>query len=333
MGKVTIRDVAKAAGVSTATVSNALNNAEVINPETKKRVLQIAKELNYVPNLSGRMLKAGKSNMIGFVSSSLTGPYFSKLVEVMQEECEANGYGLMLIYTQTPQIIRNYVYGGGVDGVFVYEGEERFEKSEAAHMESQKIKGIFLDRDYSGSCVGSITFDSVRSGYLLTKQIIELGHKDILFIKGPDDVQDSVDRKKGFLEAMKEAGLETGESAVIHGNFTEEGAFQAIMQMAEEGRKMPSAFIAGNDSSAMGCIRALKELGYSVPEDISVAGFDDIELARYFDPPISTLHLPVEEQARMGVRMMLKLIANEPVESPCVKLTGDIVIRKSTRAV
>ncbi len=332
MKKVTIKDVAKAAGVSTATVSNALNDVEVINKETKERVLRIAQEMNYVPNMSGRMLKAGKSNMIGFISSSFTGPYFSELIETMQSECEERGYGLMFIYTQKPQIIRNYVFGGGLDGVFLFEGEERFGAEEVRWMESQKIKGIFFDRDIEGDNIGSITFNSYAAAYQMTENMIASGHRDIIFIKGPDDVQDSVIRKLAFQDAMKAHGLPSGDDRIIYGFFTEQVAYEAVLQMAQEGRPMPQAFIAGNDSSAMGCIRALRELGYQVPGDISVAGFDDIELARYFEPSLTTVRMPIGVQGRLAVKMMLNMIEGQSIEERSVKLDGEVIIRNSTRS-
>lgn len=332
MKKITIRDVAKAAGVSTATVSNALNDAEVINKETKERVLRIARELNYVPNMSGRMLKVGKSNMIGFISSSFTGPYFSELIETMQRECEERGYGLMFIYTQRPQIIRNYVFGGGLDGIFLFEGVERFGTEDVKQMESQKIKGIFLDRDIEGANIGSITFNSHASAYRLTEEMIRQGHQNIMFISGPYDVQDSVYRMEGFREAMKAHGLPCGDEQIVPGFFTEQVTYEAVHQMAREGRAMPDAFIAGNDSSAMGCIRALRELGYEVPKDVSVAGFDDIELARYFEPALTTVRMPISEQGRMAVHMLLDMIAGQSIEEMSVKLDGEVVIRNSTRS-
>ena len=331
MAKVTIRDVAKAAGVSTATVSNALNDADVINAETKERVLRMAKELNYVPNMSGRMLKAGKSKMIGFISSSLTGPYFSKLIEVMQEECEEHGYGLMLIYSQKSQIIRNYIFGGGLDGVFVYEGENRFDAQEVAYMEERGIKGILLDREFKGTTVGSITFDSFYSTYDMTKYLIETGHESIVFLKGPDDVQDSRDREQGYLAAMKEAGLPAGEHTVLKGQFIEEASYQQVMNWSEAGKEMPDAFVAGNDSSAMGCVRALKTLNFCVPEQVSVTGVDDIDLAKYFDPAITTIRMPIEQQARQGVQMLLQLIEGKQPEQMQLKLRGELILRKSVK--
>lgn len=332
MKKITIKDVAKAAGVSTATVSNALNDAEVINKETKERVLRIAREMNYVPNMSGRMLKVGKSNMIGFISSSFTGPYFSELIETMQSECEERGYGLMFIYTQKPQIIRNYVFGGGLDGIFLFEGVERFGTEEVKQMESQKIKGIFLDRDIEGANIGSITFNSHASAYRLTEELIKQGHKNIMFISGPYDVQDSVDRMAGFRDAMKAYGLPCGEEQIIHGFFTEQVTYETVRKMAQDGKPMPEAFVAGNDSSAMGCIRALRELGYTVPGDISVAGFDDIELARYFEPALTTVRMPISTQGRMAVEMLLNMIAGQSIEEMSVKLDGEVVVRNSTRS-
>ena len=331
MAKVTIRDVAKAAGVSTATVSNALNDAEVINPETKARVLRIAKELNYVPNMSGRMLKASKSKMIGFISSSLTGPYFSKLIEVMQEECEKYGYGLMLIYSQRSQIIRNYVFGGGLDGVFIYEGQERFDADEVAYMEEQGIKGILLDREYEGRTVGSIVFDSFYATYELTKYLIATGHRRIFFLKGPDDVEDSQNRERGYLTAMEEAGLAAGQDTILPGLFTEDVSYDQVIRWSKTGNPMPDAFVAGNDSSAMGCMNALKTLGIQVPEQVSVTGIDDIDLARYFAPAITTIHMPIEEQARLGVQHLLQLIGGNKPEQMSLKLKGSMVLRESVK--
>lgn len=330
MRKVTIKDVAKEAGVSISTVSNALNDVDVLNPATKQHVLAVAKRLNYVPNLNGKLLKSGKTKMLGFFTTSVSGPYFYILVDTMSRECEKRGYGLNVFVTKDKKTIMSNILGGRVDGVIIFE-EERISEKELAAMEKNNIKAVFLDRMYKDKNMGSIIFDSFVAGYEATKYLINLGHKRIAYISGVDSMFDSVQRKRGYLAALQEFNYPIDEDYILQGYFEEEGSYNAVkyfLHMHED--KLPSAFLAGNDLSAIGCIRALKSEGYDVPREFSVLGFDDIDIAPYFSPPLTTVRNPIKKQGVMVIEHLINLIQQKE-QGRIEKLPGEMIVRGSTQ--
>ncbi|MFC7682128.1 LacI family DNA-binding transcriptional regulator [Paenibacillus sp. GCM10028914] len=329
MGKVTIKDVAREAGVSISTVSNALNDVDVLNPETKSHVLKVAKRLNYVPNLNGKQLKSGKTMMLGFFTTSVSGPYFYTLVESMSRECDRLGYGLNVFVTKDKQIIMSNILGRRVDGVIIYE-ELRVDDNDIAAMEKDKIKAVFLDRILQNENMGSVIFDSYEAGYEATKYLISLGHKKIAYIAGVDTMFDSVQRREGYLAALREHQIPLDPDYILQGYFEEEGTYNAVKSFIHlHPGKVPDAFLAGNDVSAIGCIRALKSHGYEVPEDISVVGFDDIDIAQYFTPPLTTVRNQIARQGILAVNHLVRLIQKKE-QGMLQKLTGELVVRGSS---
>jgi LacI family purine nucleotide synthesis repressor len=328
MGKVTIKDVAKEAGVSISTVSNALNDVDVLTPATKAHILAVAERLNYVPNLNGKLLKSGESKMLGFFTTSVSGPYFYVLVEAMARECEKLGYGLNIVVAKDKQVILSNILGRRVDGVIIFE-DWRIDEKDVATMEKEKVNAVFLDRVMKKDTMGSVIFDSYASGYEATKYLISLGHKKIAYVSGVDTMYDSVQRKKGYLAALKEHQLEMDESYILQGYFEEEGTYNAVKSFIHmHPGKLPDAFLAGNDLSAIGCIKALKSEGYQVPEDISVMGFDDIEIAKYFSPPLTTVKNQIARQGILAIDQLVRMIQKKE-EGQIQKLPSEIIVRHS----
>ncbi|CAM3598411.1 LacI family DNA-binding transcriptional regulator [Marinicrinis lubricantis] len=330
MGKVTIRDVAREAGVSISTVSNALNNVDVLHPKTKEHVLAVAKRLNYVPNLNGKLLKSGETNMLGFFTTSVAGPYFYTLVESMSRECDRLGYGLNVLVTKDKQVIMSNILGGRVDGVIIFE-ELRVSDQDIAVMERNKIKAVFLDRVIQNETMGSIIFNSFEDGYKATQYLISLGHKKIAYISGVDTMFDSVQRKQGYLEALREHRLPIDEAYILQGYFEEEGSYNAVKTFLRQyPENVPDAFLAGNDLSAIGCIRALKSEGYEVPQDVSVVGFDDIDIAQYFTPPLTTVRNQIARQGVLIIDHLDRMIRNKE-QGKVQRLTGELIVRGSSQ--
>lgn len=329
MGKVTIKDVAREARVSISTVSNALNDVDVLNPATKSHILEVAKRLNYVPNINGKLLKSGESKMLGFFTTSVSGPYFYALIETMVRECEKLGYGLNVFITKDKQVILSNILGRRVDGVIIFE-ELMIDEKDVETMEKGQVHAVFLDRVMERDTMGSVIFDSFVAGYEATKYLISLGHRKIAYISGVDTMYDSVQRQEGYFAALKEYQLEINKDYILQGYFEEAGTYNAVKSfMHLYPGKLPDAFLAGNDVSAIGCINALKSEGYQVPEDISVMGFDDIELAKYFSPPLTTVKNQIARQGILAVNHLVKMIQNKE-KGKIEKLPGEIVIRHSS---
>lgn len=329
MGKVTIKDVAKEAGVSISTVSNALNNSNLVNEATRKRVLDVARELNYTPNLSGRYLKSGKNNMLGLITSSVSGEYFTTLIESISNQCDDLGYTLNVIISRNRAVINDQIFGKRFDGVFIFEGE-RIGEEDLALLQKNHIRAVLLDRAYSDSNIGSVVFDSHYAGYVAAKHLINLGHREIAFIEGAADVYDSNERKQGFMDAMSEFGLPVREEYIMNGYFEELLTYNTVNIFCRQRlHKLPDAFICGNDQSAIGCVNALKDAGYMVPEDVSVIGFDDIRIAQYFTPPLSTFKNPINLQGVTAAKMLIDLIEGN-AHGRTEQLHGELTVREST---
>jgi LacI family purine nucleotide synthesis repressor len=328
MANTTIKDVAKEAGVSIGTVSNALNGTRGINPETKQRVMDAINKLNYIPNLNGRYLKAGATKTLGFFTNSISGPYFCSLMDAMCRQCEARGYNLNVFITKDSSVIMGNILGKNLDGVLIYE-DTTVKEAEIRMFENEGIKVVFLDREVSKQGVSSVLFDSYKEGYEATKHLINLGHRRIAFIECVDEVTDSLRRKQGYKAAMKECNLSIDENLIIQGAFEEEYTYNAIKSFTRlRTAELPDVFLAGNDLSAIGCIKALQSDGYQVPEDISVMGFDDIDIAQYFSPSLTTVKNPIARQGRLAVDTLIDMI-EEKEQGTIIKLEGTLVIRNS----
>lgn len=329
--KVTIKEVAKEAGVAISTVSNALNGSSLVTESTRKRVIDAVEKLGYVPNVNGRILKKGRSRQLCFITSSITGEYFSRLLDAANDACVKNEYGLSIIVTKEQSMMMQHLLGRQFDGFFLFEGE-RIQAAEMEIIKNERLVTMFLDRSCRGQRIGSVIFDSRQVGYEITKYLINLGHKRFCFVDTADDVYDAVERKSGYLEALREYGIEEKDSKIIQGYFDEHITFSAVLALEARNRLekcgMPTAFVCGNDQSAVGAVKALRNLGYRIPEEISVVGFDDIELAQYFDPPLTTVRNPIEKQARTAVEMMVDMLEKE-AEGNQIVLEGNLIVRKS----
>lgn len=329
MAKITIKDVAREAGVSISTVSNALNDVDVLNPQTKSHVLEVARRLNYVPNLNGKQLKSGTTKMLGFFTTSVSGPYFYKLVEAMARQCDRLGYGLNVFVTTDKQVVMSNILGRRVDGVIIYE-ELGIDANDIAAMKKDKIKAVFLDRVLEDEGMGSIIFDSYESSYEATKYLIGLGHKRIAYISGVDAMFDSVERREGYLAALRLYDLPVDQDYIIQGYFEEDSTYSAVKSFLRlHPEKLPDAFLAGNDLSAMGCIQALKSCGYDVPQDVSVVGFDDIDIAPYYSPPLTTVRNQIAKQGMLAIDHLVSMIQKKE-QGAMQKLQGELIVRGSS---
>lgn len=328
MRKATIKDVAKEAGVSIGTVSNALNDARYVNEATKKKVMDAVEKLNYIPNLNGRFLKAGSTKTLGFFTNSIAGPYFCSLLDAMCRQCERLGYHLVIFVTKDSTMVMSNIIGRGLDGVLIYE-DTTMGEVEIKMLQKEGVKAVFLDREIAREGVGSVLFDSYRGGYEATRHLINLGHRNIGFIECVDEVIDSLRRKEGYRAAMNECGLPVKEELILPGAFDEEYTFNVISNYLNFGKnEMVDAFLAGNDSSAIGCIKALESKGYRVPDDVSIIGFDDIDIAQYYRPSLTTVRNPIKRQGILAIDMLVGMIAGTQ-DGTMQHLRGELIVRES----
>lgn len=331
MKKATIKDVAKEAGVSISTVSNALNNSPLVSEDTKNRIIQIAENIKYVPNMNGKMLKARKSMTVGVFSSSVSGYYFYVLVDSIFKELRRRGFGLNIVISRDKRALLSNVLSKNFDGIIVFD-HERVGEHEIELITQNQIKTVFLDRDLHGADISSVVFDSYKSSYDLTKYLIHLGHKRIYFIEGEEYTYDNMERRRGYETALRETGAEVNEDYFFKGMFEESYAYNDVISRFRLGNfPIPDAIVAANDYSAIGCIKAFSRLGYRVPEDISVVGFDDIDVARYFNPSLTTVRNPIARQGIRAVEILMDMVNNDGT-GISEHLAGEIVYRDSAKA-
>lgn len=328
MAKITIKDIAKEAGVSISTVSNALNNIDVLRPETKKHILEVADRLHYIPNVNGKNLRMKETKILGLFVNSLRGPYFSTLIDSMVWECEKYGYELNIFVTGGGKSTFTCILEKRVDGCVVLTGDQ--DEEGLKHLKELEVPTVFLDREVRSKKIASVVFDSYQDGRNAAQYLLAKGKKRIAFIDGPFNNYDSDERRRGFLEALKEEDISMKSEYILEGKFEKEVAYDSVKKLLNKGLPLPDAFFAVNDVSALGCMKALKEFGYSIPKDTMVMGVDDIELCEWYKPTLTTIKTGYERQAAVVIEKLVKMINNQE-EGEIIKLHGKIIERESTK--
>ena len=328
MAKITIKDVAREAGVSIATVSNALNDVDVLKPETKQHVLQVAKQLHYIPDMNGRSLKSGKTKVIGLFLPCMTPVYYGTLTNSAFQECQKHEYELSVHISHQSRGIMRTILGNGVDGAIIL--NNRIEQDDVEALMDAKIPTVFLDREIQTETAGSVLFDSYYDGAIAAEYCLNKGFKRFGYIMGVAKSYDDEERYQGFKDKLEQAGIKLENEYTWMGNFDRQTSYDATKRFLESNLKLPEVIFAANDSSAIGCMEALQEAGIRIPEDISVMGCDDIELAQWFQPKLTTIRTNYHEQGIYAVRKLLKMIQGEETGS-VIKMKGEIIKRQSVR--
>lgn len=327
MKRVSIKDVAKEAGVSITTVSHSLSGGGKIKQETRDRVVEIAKKMNYIPDWNGRNLKSVATKTIGLFVQSIRG-YYGQLADAMSEQCKEEGYELSIFVTDDEQFMLGCLISHRVDGaVILHSG---FSEDSANALLTAEVPVLFLDRELQGKTVSNVLFDSYATGQMAAKYLCQLGHKRIMFVEG-QDTYDGIMRRRGFMEYMETVGNPVPEEYQINGWFDREVANKAMKEFLDKELPLPEAIFASNDDSAFGCIKALLGAGYNVPEDVSIMGVDDIELSRWYAPSLTTIQTHIDEQGERAAREIIRLVNGHAGRS--IRIHGDIIERKSCRKV
>lgn len=325
--KVTIKDVAREAGVSISTVSNALNGVDVLRPKTKQHILDVAERLNYVPNLNGRNLKSQSTKVIGLFLTSVRGTYYNILADAVYQECKKYGYELNIFVSERADNMMANILGKRMDGAIILNKDIR--EKEIILLQKTQPPIVFLDRELQGERMTSVIFDSYHEGEMVAQYLLSIGHHTFAYINGASDNYDNMKRLQGFQAALIQAGIQFDEVDMIEGEFEKEVAYESMKQFVQSGRPLPEAVFAANDLSAIGAIKALIDSGIEVPEQVSVVGCDDIEIASLVRPSLTTMRTSFEKQGTLAVQHLIALISGE--EKGCIDvLQGRIISREST---
>jgi len=334
----TIRDVAKAAGVSVATVSRIANRKETIIPiaeQTRLRVKKTMKELGYRENYLARNFRSQKSHILGVIIQDITDVFFNNIFAGIESACSEGGYfSVIFEAAQYPSGSRYYIElfeQRRLDGI-ILSGDVTFLNTEPETLSSmcEKIPTVSLVAKTSSLPVPLVSVDNITGARLMTEHLISLGHRRIAFFGGLDGL-----RMQGYRDALKQAGLDY-ENIITFGNEMTGNVIKKLEYFSQSVRQLmgrqdrPTAFFCANDTVAMAVIKALHELGISVPGQVSVAGFDDILFAKWLWPPLTTVRYPAVETGCEGAKMLLDLLNGKEPEQKDVLLKPELVIRRST---
>lgn len=338
--QITIRDVAKEAGVSVATVSRYLNNKGYISQKSELKIRDVMERLNYHPNEIARGLAKKKTRTIALIIPDITNPFFPELVVAIEEVAKSKGYSIILVNTQDGDMEDNHFWtqlqNRYVDG-FILASFEMSEKVVKA-IENSKIPFVRIDRAAEDNTCDSIGLDNYKGARLAVEHLIEAGCKKIAHISGPKSFPPSSERKRGYVESVTDwaerNGKESPEDAVIvcEGDFTLESG-KLLTQVLMNQHKDVDGIFLGNDLMAIGCLKALKLMGYQVPQEVAIIGFDGIKLTEMVEPEISTIEQPIYDIGAVSTNKLIRKIEGiEDNQSLPVEPSLDIrlVARAST---
>jgi len=330
----TIYDIARLAGVSTATVSKVFNQTGNISEKTRRRILEISRELNYQPNVLASALNGKKTFSLGLLIPDMVNPFFAELARNVEDRAQELGFNLIICNTDNDmkkevkyiQLLRQK----SVDGIIVATGvrNDEFLKE----LIDQNVPVALVAREMSVLATSTVLVDDFAGGYNATRHLIDLGHKRIAVIAESMSVSSSKERVRGYRHALEEAGLDYAEELVAASDFSIESGretAQAILRQAER----PTAIFACNDLLAIGAMQAAKELGIRVPEELSVVGFDNTILASITDPPMTTVAQPIRAMGHQVVDLIVSEINETSTVKQRVVLLPELIVRQSTRAL
>ena len=328
-----IREVARLAGVSVATVSRTLRSPERVLPDTRDKVNAAVEQAGYRPNLMAVQFRSRRTGNLVILVPTIANSFFAKVISGAQQAAQLAGYRLLLCDTQGREAIgrefAELVYAHQADGVIQLRAYDPF----AAPFPGAALPPIVnaCEVIHNGRHP-SISLDNRAAAKAMTEHLIELGHRRIGLIKGPKSSPLTRDRVAGYQDALNQAGLEADPALVCHGDFSlKAGDDGAAAMLALPDR--PTALFCENDEMAIGALKRIRQSGLRVPEDISLVGFDDIPFAAYCDPPLTTISQPAEAFGQRAVEMLIALIEKKPLAERHVVLPFELTLRESTARV
>lgn len=331
--RTTIRDVAREAGVSVATVSRVLNNSGPVREETRRRIGEIAKRLRYTPNLAAQSLSTRKTYTIGVLLPDLFGEFFSEVIRGIDQTAQGRGYHVLVSSSHNERLeieAALRVMQGRVDGLLVMSPDLKAE-SLALNLPDQ-LPVVLLNCQVDDHSYDSLNIDNYAGAYAMTRHLIEQGHRQIGLITGAAKNLDSRERTRGYRDALREGGGEWSAELEVAGDFGEESGYRAAQQLCR-GPVRPTAIFALNDAMAVGALSALRDARVEVPDSMAVAGFDDIPIAQYLSPPLTTVRVGIHRYGSRATEMLLDAIAsgNGHIRRQA-EIATEVVARASTQA-
>lgn len=326
---VTIKDIAREAGVSISTVSRILNNAPLVRGEKRQKVLDVIEQMGYEPNASAQGLVRGRSMTVGVLTQDIASPFYSEVSRGIDVGFSGTGYQPIFVNghwevqdeaSAVAALIRRQV-----DGLIILGGRL---PEQQLHALSERFPLILIGRDVPGLEHCCLRVDDLEGAYLATRHLLDLGHRRIAHLAGIASHKDAMERFEGYRKALSEAGIPFDPELVYEGEFNEPSGILAVERWVSSGIHF-SAIFAANDQMAYGARLALYRRGIRVPEDVSLVGYDDLPASRFALPPMTSVHQPLFEMGEIAAHTLLKRLQNNESEMSPVSVT--LMVRESTR--
>lgn len=328
-----IREIARRAKVSIATVSRTINRVPTVDPQLARRVWRVVDQLGYYPNTQARALVSGKSRIFGLVVSEITNPFFPEIVQTFEELAVQNDYEILVTSTvhdttRMKSSVRRMIERR-VDGVAIL----TFGMEEALldDLRLRKVPLVFVDVGPDAPRVRNIKINYQNGIRQAVQHLAALRHTSIAFVAGPLHLKSALARKDAFQTSMSEIGLEISAELIVEGDHTMEGGMRALGKLMRQ-RHRPTAVVCSNDMTAIGVMREAYDLGIVVPRDLSVVGFDNIRLSEFMSPPLTTVEMSQAELARIAFRALMEDVGRDGTSEGRKEypLNTNLVLRRST---
>ncbi|GMK42581.1 HTH-type transcriptional regulator DegA [Paenibacillus sp. CCS19] len=330
--KTTIYDIAQAAGVSIATVSNVLNGKGKVSQERRQQILRIMDELNYKPSAIASALTSKRTYTLGLLVPDISNPFFAEIARAVEDEGQRLGYSVLICSTDNKDektarysaLLRQK----SVDGVIIGTGIN--ELSALSPLLKKNIPVAFIARDYPAEDIPSVIIDDYAGGAAAAVHLIELGHRRLAILAEPDTISSSRERVRGFRETAAAAGVEIEDALIVAASELRDGKQQAALLLSSEGTGRPSAIFCCNDLLAIGALQAARELHVDVPQHCSIVGFDDTILASVTDPALTTVAQPIAQMGQAVVQLLVDHMERPDEPRRRIVLPPRLIVRQST---
>jgi LacI family transcriptional regulator len=328
---ITIRDVARVAGVSVTTAHRGLTGKGELSEDKRLRVLDAAKQLNFVPSATARALVSGRTNTIGMVVTDNASPVYAGIVRGVEEVANAAGFGLLLCNSGDSQdralACLELLRSKQVDGVLLTPVQT--DRRDVERLQEAEIPFVLLLRLFAGLDCDYVITNNEAAGHAATAHLLDLGHRRVAHIAGPEFVSSAQGRLAGYRRALADRGVTFNPELVAHAPYTVAGGYEAARVLLDRTER-PSALFAANDLQAVGVMKAARELGIEIPGELALVGGDNIELAEFLEVPLTTFHQPAREIGSLGAEILLSRLNGEKGETRQIVLSPELLVRRSS---
>ncbi|PKP55719.1 LacI family transcriptional regulator [Candidatus Atribacteria bacterium HGW-Atribacteria-1] len=330
----TIKDVAELVGVHPSTVSRVINDDSRISEKTREKVFLIIKKLGYTPNAIARGLKTKRTHTLGMLIPDITNPFFAEIARGVEDAANKNDFNIILCNTddrlKKERTYLEILRGKRVDGLIL--GTAHIKDKSILELEKNNFPYILVSRNIEGLDKNCVIVDDEAGGIMAAEYLIKLGHRRIAHITGPLKTRSALNRLKGYKLTLKKHEIEYEDELVGEGDFRIKGGYQVMkrfLKLAEP----PTAIFAANDLLALGAMQAIQKKNFHIPEDFSVIGFNDIELASFVYPALTTIRQPMLEMGALAVKMLLRIIEEGEFNQRKIVLKPKLIIRESCKKI